>query len=80
LVKEQAPYDNKNKSKWDKNNDKAHGLIGVIEIFSSPYANLIRRPFSISYADLKSLFANPRAKNNIFPHIRALTVVQHVYM
>jgi hypothetical protein len=36
--------------------------------------------FSILYADLKSLFANPRAKNIIFPHIHALPIVHHVYM
>jgi hypothetical protein len=36
-------------------------------------------PFPFPYADLKSLFTVPRAKNNIFPHIRALTVIHHVY-
>ena len=35
--------------------------------------------FPFPYADLKSLFANPRDKNIIFPHIRALPIVQHVY-
>jgi hypothetical protein len=35
--------------------------------------------FPFPYADLKSLFAVPRAKNCIFPHIRALTTIQHVY-
>ena len=35
--------------------------------------------FPFPYADLKSLFAIPRAKNNIFPHIHALTIIQHAY-
>jgi hypothetical protein len=35
--------------------------------------------FPFPYADLKSLFTNLRAKNIIFPHIRALPIVQHEY-
>jgi hypothetical protein len=35
--------------------------------------------FPFPYAELKSLFANPRAKNMIFPHIRTQTILQHAY-
>ena len=41
-------------------------------------SNIIRRPFPFPYADSKSLFENPRAKNIIFPHICSLPIVQHV--
>jgi hypothetical protein len=51
----------------------------VIEIFSSPHANLLRRNFPFPYADLKSSFAVPRAKNCIFPHMRSITAIQHAY-
>jgi hypothetical protein len=54
-------------------------LVVVIAQFSSPYANLLRRPFPFPYVDLKSLFAVPRDKIIFFPHICALTVIQHVY-
>jgi hypothetical protein len=37
-------------------------------------------PFPFSYVDLKFPFAVPRAKNYIFPQIRALTTKQHAYM
>jgi hypothetical protein len=40
---------------------------------------LLEGLFPFPYVDLKSLFANPRDKNNIFPHIDALTIVQHSY-
>jgi hypothetical protein len=35
--------------------------------------------FPFPYGDLKSLFAVPRDKKFIFPHIRTLTDIQHVY-
>ena len=35
--------------------------------------------FPFPYVDLKSLFANPIAKNMIFPHICTLTTIQHAY-
>jgi hypothetical protein len=35
--------------------------------------------FPFPYADLKYLFAVPRDKNNILPHVPSLTVIQHVY-
>jgi hypothetical protein len=36
--------------------------------------------FPFPYADLKSPFVPSRAKKHIFPHIRALSVRQQVYM
>ena len=44
-----------------------------------PMQSYIEGLFPFPYVDLKSLFANLRAKNIIFPHIRALPILQHVY-
>jgi hypothetical protein len=55
-------------------------LVSAIEIFYSPYSILQRMPYSIFLCRLIiPICKSPDPKINIFPHVRILPTIQHVY-